>query len=198
MKRNCSTVPSIETLESRIAPAGLIAFSGDHKTATWTDVDGDKVTLFVSKGRLDTALFTTDQTPATGLLVTKLDLTGAEFAGANVRLGAVRDPLTGGDGAVNLGYLNAAGHDLNIVTVSGDLGRIDAGIALITAKTPKAIGVLNVFSMGTLDGATLPAGVSQTSEIVGAVGVVKVRGSVQGILFNVTGGAAGRDRKSVV
>ena len=191
MKRNRSNAPIIETLESRIAPAGVISYSLDLKTATWNDVDGDKVTLRVSKGELEDSLFTTDQTQAFGLLVTKLDLTDTTFAGANVLLTAARDPIFGGDNTVNLGYLDATGHALGRVAIGGDLGRIDAGDSVTRPKGPLAIGSLSVLSMGMLDGASLPAGVTQTSEIVGKVGPVKVRGSVQGILFNVTGGAAG-------
>ncbi len=191
MKRKRSTASSIETLESRIAPAGLISYSPDHKTATWNDVDGDKVTLKISKGQLDDTLFTTDQTPAFGLLVTKLDLTDATFAGTNVALSAVRDPIFGGDNTANLGYIDATGHALGKVAIGGDLGRVDAGDPNIRPKTPMAIASLNALSMGMLDGATLPLGVTQTSEVVGKVGAVKVRGSVKGILFNVTGGNAG-------
>lgn len=183
--------PTIEHLESRIAPAGLISISADKHSATWLDVDGDKITLTVSKGRLADTLFTTDQTPATGLLVTALDLTDPLFRGANVTMKAVRDPLNGGDGMVNLGYLNSTGHGLGRVLIPGDLGRIDAGTPSPTAKTPAALAVLNVASLGMLGGKSLPAGMTQTSEIVGAVGAVKVRGSVEGILFNVTGGGFG-------
>lgn len=191
MKRNRSNDPIIETLESRIAPAGVISYSSDLKTATWNDVDGDKVTLKVSTGALDDSLFTTDQTQAFGLLVTKLDLTALEFSGTNVLLSAVRDPISGGDNTVNIGQLDATGHALGRVAIGGDLGRIDAGDPAFRPRGPLSIGSLSVFSMGMLDGASLPAGVTQTSEIVGKIGPVKVRGSVQGILFNVTGGAAG-------
>ena len=144
MKRKRSTAPTIETLESRIAPAGLISYSIDHKSATWSDADGDKVTLKVNLGELDDSVFQTDQTPAFGLIVTKLDLTAAKFAGANVLLSAVRDPIAGGDNTVNLGFIDSTGHGLGRVAINGDLGRIDAGDPLITAKTPKAIGSLNV------------------------------------------------------
>ena len=61
----------------------MISYSSDLKTATWNDVDGDKVTLKVSTGALDDSLFTTDQTQAFGLLVTKLDLTALEFFSAS-------------------------------------------------------------------------------------------------------------------
>jgi hypothetical protein len=182
-------ISNIEALEQRIAPAGVITISGDAKSATWTDVDGDKVTLKITKGALTDTLFDDDQSPATGLLVRKLDLTDPSFAGTNVTLSAVRTPLTGGDNTVNLGFLDSTGHRLGAVAISGDLGRIDAGDPLVL--TGKAIASLTVHSMGMLDGASLPSGVVQTSEIVGKVGPVKVRGSVNGILFNVTGADAG-------
>lgn len=191
MKRTRSVIPSIELLESRIAPAGVITFSTDGKTATWSDVDGDKVTLKITKGQLEDSLFTTDQTPANGLIVTQLDLTDVKFKGTNVTVSASRDPLTGGDNTVNIGYIDATGLPLGAVSIKGDLGRIDAGDPNIVAKTPKAIASLTVHSMGMLDGTTLPAGVTQTSEITGKVGAVKVRGSVKGVLFNVSGDAAG-------
>ncbi len=183
--------PTIEHLESRIAPAGLITIAPDKHSATWDDVDGDKVTLTVSKGILSDTLFTTDQTPATGLLVNALDLTDATFRGADVKLKAVRGALNGGNDSVNIGYVNSTGHGLGNVLISGDLGRIDAGFPSPTATTPKALVSLNVGSLGVLEGAMLPAGMTQTSELIGAVGEVKVRGSVQGILFNVTGGNVG-------
>ncbi len=41
---------SIEPLEPRIAPAVVIAATGH--SATYTDVDGDKVTITVSSGTL--------------------------------------------------------------------------------------------------------------------------------------------------
>lgn len=189
MKRTHS--PLLEPLESRIAPAGIISLTPDHKTATWTDADGDKVTLKISKGELAEGLFTTDQSPSTGLLVTSLDLTNPIFKGTSFTLTASRDPLAGGDGTVNFGYLNAAGQPLGNVVINGDLGRIDAGEPNIGAKTPKAINLLSVQSMGMLGGATLPGGVTQNSEVVGKIGTIKVRGSVEGILFNVTGGDAG-------
>jgi hypothetical protein len=191
MNRTRTTAPNIEALEARIAPAGVITISGDAKSATWTDADGDKVSLKITRGALDVSLFDTDQSPATGLLVRKLDLSDPQFTGSGVSLSAVRDPLLGGDNTVNLGHLDATGHTLGAVTINGDLGRIDAGNPAPIATTPKAISSLTVLSMGMLDGALLPTGTTQTSEIVGKVGPVKVRGSVNGILFNVTGGDLG-------
>jgi hypothetical protein len=186
-----SNVAPIEHLESRIAPAGIITFSADKRTATWDDVDGDKVTLKITKGELADILFTTDQTPTTGLLVEAINLTDVKFKGTAVTVTSSRGPVTGGDNSVNIGYINAVGQPLGAVSIAGDLGRIDAGDPVLTPKTPKAIASLKVQSMGALDGETLPTGITQVSEIVGKVGPITVRGDVKGILFNVTGDAAG-------
>ena len=182
----------IEPLEMRIAPAGIISISTDGKTAKWTDVDGDAATLKSSRGGLDSLLFTTDQSLSTGLLVTKLDLTNKSlFSGTSLTLSVLRNPIAGGDGTVNIGYLDATGVSLGSVIISGDLGRIDAGDPMFGSKTPPAIKSLKVHSMGLLDGKTLPLGEIQTSEIVGKVASINVRGSIHGALFNVTGGSGG-------
>lgn len=191
MKRTPQLSPVIEHLETRIAPAGLISILPGGKVATWTDVDGSKATLTITKGVLTDGLFTTDQSPATGLLVKSLDLTALQFKGTAIKLTATPDSLIGGDSTVNIGYINAQNNPLGAVSISGDLGRIDAGDPNIVAKTPKAIASLTALSMGMLDGTTLPNGISQTSEVVGKVGAVKIRGSVKGVLFNVSGGVAG-------
>ena len=192
MRNKHSNRPSIEALETRIAPAGVIAFTADGKTATWTDVDGDAVKLVVSKGTLDETLFTIDDSSALGLLVEKVDLTNSTlFSGTKVTVTSTRNPLAGGDGTVNLGFIDATGVSLGAVSVTGDLGRIDAGSTVPTFLPTKALASLKVYSMGALDGATLPSGVQQTSEIFGKVGAITVRGSVKGVLFNVTGDDAG-------
>ncbi len=191
MKLNRSISPAIELLETRIAPAGIITITPDGKTATWDDIDGDKATLKITKGILTDALFTKDQTFTNGLLVTKLNLTDVQFKGTGVSLASKRDPRTGGDAQVNIGYIDATGQPLGVVKLSGDLGRIDAGDPLIGPKTPYAIKSLAAFSIGAAEGATLPVGVTENSEVTGKVGIVSIRGSIVGALFNVTGGDAG-------
>src|SRR5678816_3892338 len=100
---------NIEPLESRIAPASL----------TFTDVDGDNVKITISGvGSLTlgvNVIVTADQ-------LQTLDLSGAAFQGANVKIVATRAPLLGGDGFVNVGRINATGRDLGTVRVDGDLG----------------------------------------------------------------------------
>src|SRR5204862_6124273 len=75
-------------------------FSADHKSATFHDVDGDLVTVKVTKGDLSLADFdlTGSADHASGL---KLKLP-ASFAGANVTISA-KPTVTGGDGHVDLG-----------------------------------------------------------------------------------------------
>jgi hypothetical protein len=192
MRNKYSHRTSIEALENRIAPAGVVAIEPNGKSATWTDVDGDIVKMTVSKGILDSSMFTIDDSFDTGLLVEKFDIAGSvAFSGSKISVSSKRNPLVGGDGTVNVGYIDATDVSLASVTITGDLGRIDAGNPALAASPTKALGALTVYSLGALDGATLPGGVTQTSEIFGKVGTITVRGSVSGILFNVTGDDAG-------
>ncbi|RYD67557.1 MAG: hypothetical protein EOP84_30455 [Verrucomicrobiaceae bacterium] len=125
----------IEPLEARIAPATL-AIAGDQRTVTWTDVDGDLVTLKITKGTLEEGNFVCEDSGA-GLVVKSLDITADEFAGASLTISAKRvvEPDNAvGNGQVDVGYINAAGHALKKVKVAGDLGRIDVGLDVLTNK----------------------------------------------------------------
>jgi hypothetical protein len=88
----------IEILETRIAPAAVVTF---------TDVDGDLVTITASKGTK------AQLEAAAGDLTDKrlqvLDLTGTtDFDGAKISISA--KPQAGiGDGLVNVGRINATG-----------------------------------------------------------------------------------------
>ena len=110
---------SVEPLEARIAPAAVVTF---------TDVDGDLVTVSSSKGTHDQLVAATGG--VNGLndhVLQTLDLTtSADFNGANISI--IATPKAGkGDGFVNVGYINASGRVLGTVTVNGDLGVIDVG-----------------------------------------------------------------------
>src|SRR5687768_15171663 len=116
----------IEPLEARVAPAVLINFA---------DIDGDAVTIKISKGDPVDVLaqfLITGPFGATGgrqLLLLEL-LPGNDFDGANISITAKPQDLDGdgikdGDGRVNVGFIKAVGFDLGKVVVDGDLGAID-------------------------------------------------------------------------
>jgi hypothetical protein len=99
---------SIETLESRIAPAAL----------TFTDLDGDMVKIIVSQG---TNADLTAAAKINGQQLQELRLApNPIFDGADVTVKVIGGT---GDGLANLGFLNAKGLDLDVVKIMGDLGR---------------------------------------------------------------------------
>ena len=157
----------IEALESRIAPAAVFTF---------TDVDGDKVTVNISKGANTDAAFSV----FAGQLQT-IDLGGKTlFDGADISITAV--PTAGqGDGHVNVGFLNATGVDLGKVSIPGDLGRIAAGDK--TAPAP-ALAKLRVDSLGALGLSTQAAGGTLDSPIDGRVGALLVGGDIVDATFH--------------
>ncbi|MGC3992071.1 MAG: hypothetical protein QM796_20735 [Chthoniobacteraceae bacterium] len=150
----------IELLENRIAPASLY---------TYTDVDGDQVTIKASKGNLQ----------AVGVVnlsagqLQLLDLTDASFTGADITFKVTK--VSGGDGLANVGYINASGHTLGKVVVAGDLGQINAGN---NDGHGTAIQLLSVQSMGAA-----PGGGNAQSDIVGSLGALKVAGDFSGQVF---------------
>ncbi len=132
-----------------------VKFSNGGKTATFTDVDGDLVTVKTTVGTFDDANFIFSEVPGAvpgGGQFNKLDLTDAEFGKANITITAKRSPL-GGNGLVNLGFLDATGVDLGVVSIAGDLGRLSAGTVGGDAKVP-ALKSLTVRSLGLLGTST--------------------------------------------
>ena len=183
----------IEPLEARIAPAAVIpTISADGRTATWTDVDGDLVTLKITKGTLEPSNFVLESGPTQGAILQALDLTDAEFAKTNITITATRDAVNGGNNSVNVGFLNAEGNPLGAVKISGDLARIHAGLETLTSKSAPALKSLSVFSMGLVDDSTLSTPGALTSELSGKVGAITVKSSINGAFINVTGDSLGQ------
>jgi hypothetical protein len=170
----------IEPLEARIAPALVIATNG--RTATYDDIDGDQVTLKVSKGDLNMAVFSflDDQLDV-------LNLSGGGFDGANVTFTVKK--VTGGDGVANVGLINSTDQDLGKVVVKGDLAAILAGDAT-TLNDPGLIS-LSAKSLGrfTATGAMNMDGTLE-SKINGALGSLKLTGDLLGFV-HVTGAMDG-------
>src|SRR3954466_13672589 len=97
---------SIEHLEQRIAPAGIVY--------NYIDVDGDAVTVKISKGTLADAVFTKTSS-GIGEQLLKIDLgSNPVFQGADITVTA--HPVNGvGNGKANVGYIKAYGVDLRYV-----------------------------------------------------------------------------------
>lgn len=159
-------------------PSGNI--SADHTQFTYTDVDGDLVTVKSSK-----ALFTSESVvvsafhfQASASDETRLQLDGIDFTKLNSTLQANSD-LTftvtkagGGDGLVNVGYIKAA-TDLGSIIIPGDLGKITVGDNAATTQGLKLLDVKSMGGQGTSSGAS-----DLISIVKGPVGTIHVRGDV--------------------
>jgi len=146
-----------------------VAVAATGKSATFTDWDGDLVTIKTSKGTLDAAQFKlSSPNPLTGgahLIYADFTAatTGNEFIGAGLTVTAKRGP-TGGDGLVNVGTLDARGVVLSKVSIDGDLQQLDAA----------GVAALTVYSLGQFAAADVHGG-PLTSTIVGKLGALTVK-----------------------
>jgi hypothetical protein len=158
--------------------------SANGKTAKFLDGDGDGVTVKISTGTLDASNFAINAAPggvAGGGYFGGLDLSDAEFAGAKLTITAKRGPL-GGDGLINLGFLDATGVDLGKVKIKGDLGRIEAGDANLA--TPALLS-LDLVSMGILGEFTQYDIVQDPmSNVVGSIPKITVSGDMRALQLN--------------
>jgi hypothetical protein len=182
----------LETLESRRAPATLAA---DHKTVSFTDIDGDTASVVFSAPVLNDTnvanvlhfaggLRPNDNTTPQQLQT--IDLTGLP-GGLSV---TVKATTIVGDGKVDVGWVNATGKDVGTVIISGDLGRVTAGDT--TTKTP-GLRALIVGSLGVRDpAATQEPGGNLLSVVNGAIGSLTVAGAVHWASVSATGGADGK------
>src|SRR4029453_1292085 len=157
-------------------------------TATFTDVDGDLVTLKVRNGDLAMATIRTALS-GSGTQVLLLDLSlavaGQTFNGASVTLTAKRSQL-GGDGFVNIGWINATGIDLGAGKNAGAPRQPDAGAGDPDAPAVKS---LTAVSLGVLGRTTQdPVTASLESNINGQLGPVKIAANVKDPPLNVDGG----------
>ena len=164
--------PSGEFIDPAITP--------DGKTARWTDVDGDLVTLKVSKGTLDATNFKllAKSTADTRAQLLALNL-GSEFDGADVTLTAKR--AGSGDGKVNVGAIDGVGVDFGAVKVGGDLGSFRAG----DVDAGLAFKSLTVGSLGVFGGRTQDTGGQLLSALSGPAGALKVLGDFREATFAV-------------
>ena len=154
--------------------------TANSKTATFSDVDGDRVTVTTSRGDFDPSNFTIS--PVTGSAsggwqFAGLHVNDGEFAGADFKITAQRT-ASGGDGLVNLGFLDATGIALGNVSIAGDLGRIEAA----------SVRTLAANSMGMFATSTqIGLAPSLESHINGGLHLLNVTGDLVGVTFEVTG-----------
>ncbi len=174
----------IEPLEARIAPAFLLS----PTEVRYTDVDGDIVSVKFSKGQLDLQQNFTFATAGRGEQLQAISLRGdaAEFSDANLTITVTRRL---GDGIANVGSISAAGVDLGIVRVSGDLGRIEAGDSNFATAGVDFVRVRSLGRFGVLTQAADDAGLA--SEIAGDVGAFRIHGAMKDASLSVTGGSIG-------
>ena len=171
----------------------------------WHDVDGDTVTLQVSKGVLNSNLFAFQQGTGAlgGNLLQQLSLYGGggEFAHANVSVTAIPTPIGPGgsaklgNGLVNIGDITATSspgnvlvdsqsYDLGVVSVQGDLAEVNAGDIFVNAGVSGlVVNSLGADPNGFFNGSAI-------STIVGPLNKVQVLGNLAGQL-NVIGAEFG-------
>lgn len=177
-------------------------------TATYSDQDGDLVTVKITGAAAGAALSKADFRFSTGQSGSQLKLLnfsddGQEWAKANISINAVTVTKTTngvkttfGDSFATVGYLNATGVDLGNVIINGDLGQIDAGDPTTTTPGLKS---LTVQSMGVVFNSQLSAVIpNQVSDIVGGLGSLTVKSDFYHEKINVTGGADGTIGKIMI
>jgi hypothetical protein len=176
------------------APSGITAAPGASglllnaqtpasgpRTMTVTDVDGDVVTLKVSKGSIPSDAITLG--PNGELQRIDLRAVGSELGGANFTISV--DQSGGGDGAVNVGAIEASGMNLGKVRIEGDLGQIDIG----TGEAHKAaLKSLSLQSLGTMGASTQMAGTLDPllSQVSGALNKLSVDRDVKNAVVEVS------------
>jgi len=183
MPRRRTTKLTALPLESRTTPAALV----NPTAVTYTDVDGDTVTVRTTKGTFDLGsnfvFVDVDPGPAVREQLQSLILTAGEFEGASVSVIATRSATNGGDGFANVGEINANFRHLGAVNVDGDLGRVRAGNS---APGTTALQSLTVQSMGRFGTSTQGIGGTLLSSVAGSVGTFAVKGDMVGASVAVT------------
>jgi hypothetical protein len=159
----------------------------NRMVATFTDVDGDLVTVKTSKPVLTADRFFGIASGA-GVQIQLIDFSGVTAAGFDLTITAKPQDVNGdgkadGDGFVNIGAINAGGIDLGAVSIAGDLGRILAGDSDLRSPGLKS---LTVQSLGEFGASTQAAGGDLVSALT-SLGTLTVKGSVRGATVIVNG-----------
>ncbi|HEX8313028.1 MAG TPA: hypothetical protein VF614_17015, partial [Chthoniobacteraceae bacterium] len=141
----------IEVLEQRIAPASLIS----SRQVTFTDVDGDKVTIEASAkifkaGKVNKILdFDTGSVNGSDAAqqLQLINLSIVRQTGVSLTITA--EQQGSGDGFVDIGFINGRNRDLGTIEIDGDLGRIAAGQLTGAQLGMQALIVNSIGARGT-------------------------------------------------
>ena len=151
------------------------------RAMTVTDVDGDVVTLKVNKGSIPSDAITLG--PNGELQRIDLRAVGSKLGGASFTISV--EQAGGGDGAVNVGAIEASGMNLGKVRIEGDLGQIDIG----TGEAHKAaLKSLSLQSLGTMGASTQMAGTVDPllSQVSGALNKLSVERDIKNAVVEVS------------
>ena len=160
-----------------VTPQSDLAISANGRTATFTDTDGDLVTVKSTKGTLAASDFVFGFAADNKQQLRTLRLDAAD-AGSNITITAKRTAPGGGDGVANVGFISAVGVPLGAVSINGDLGRIDAGaVKSLTVQSLGAVGVTSQAPHGSL-----------VSNLSGKLGKLTVKSSIHGASILSTAG----------
>lgn len=162
---------SIEPLEARIAPATLTG-----RTLTYTDIDGDKVTITFTLGTYADTDFTFNTAfadPGKQQLFSMNFETDPDKAETNITMKVTK--VAGGDGQAHVGFINAENRDLGAVTILGDLGRIKAGAV---ADNDPGVKSLKVASIGIFATNSQGGNGDNITRVVGELGFLEVKGNI--------------------
>lgn len=169
-------------------PTGLVAggvnlqITGIGKVATFTDVDGDIVTVKSSSGSLFTGGFTFITAASGGGQLTKLAFNDAP---GDLTITAKPGP-SGGNGLVNIGSIEIPGLAAGKINVAGDLGRYVGGLA---ANGKPGTTSLTVHSYGILGTSTGAA--STISSFAGGIGKLTVAADLRDESLQTSGAGSG-------
>ncbi len=201
--------PGIEPLEGRIAPAALVS----PNSISFTDLDGDLVTVTFSKALFDlakstaenslnsifkfsdgTAPSTFDETGPQQLQL--IDITavpsvlnpGPTSLAAKTDITVIAVPRGTGDGLTNIGAIEANTVSLGHVTIDGDLGQIDVG----SGSDDLALKSLTVETLGRFGASTQVANATAAdaleSRIAGKLNSLTIGSDLYGYVHVVDGG----------
>lgn len=172
-----SSLHAVESLEPRLAMAGVVTF---------TDVDGDLVTVQTSQGTdalLASALTLEPAGGAGRFQLTQVRLNDPAFAGTQLSITA-RPGGSAGDGQVHVGMITS-NLDLGLITVGGDLACFRGGDGNPSSRGVEALLVASFGRFGTMTGAT-----STGAIIAGELTSLRVAGDLRHSRFYVAGRAA--------